>query len=116
MRTLKVIVVVLFTGLTFAALGSIGGGSKAKTNSLINSEFAPIRNSRGFSLRSGLRYSGSLMLKQEKSASFINYNTLVTYERGNTTFILPTKYKLSLTSSDVKNNLQLLNLKIRLNK
>lgn len=115
-RTLKIAVVLLFTGFTFAALGSIGGGSKAKTSNLLKADFAPIRTSRGFSLRSGFKYTGSITLSEDKTSSFVNYNSLVTYQKGNTTYILPNHYKVSLTTPDVKSNLQLLNLRIKLSK
>lgn len=115
-KTLKITAVLLFTGFTFAALGSIGGGSKTKNSNLLKAEFSPIKTNRGFTLRNGLRYTGSIFLKSERTNSYINYNTLVTYQKGNTTYILPNHYKVFLTTSDVKSNLQLLNLRIKLSK
>lgn len=115
-KTLKITAILLFTGFTFAALGSIGGGTKAKSGGLVRPEFSPVKTNRGFSVRSGLTYKGSIILKEEKTKSFINYSALVTYEKGNSTFILPNKYKLALDPSSTKNSLQLLNLKIKLSK
>ena len=115
-KKLKITAIILLTGVTFAALGSIGGGTKAKSAGLLRAEFSPVKTSRGFTLRSGLTYKGSMILKQERTNSFVSYSSLVTYEKGNSTFILPNKYKLSLTPSATKNCLQLVNLKIKLSK
>ena len=115
-KTLKITALILLTGFTFAALGSIGGGTKAKSGSLARAEFSPIKTSRGFTLRSGLTYKGSLVLKQERTNSSITYSSLITYEKGNSTFILPNKYKFSFAPTDAKNCLQLINLKIKLSK
>ncbi|MBE7169729.1 MAG: hypothetical protein INR73_04020 [Williamsia sp.] len=116
MKALKITAIFLLTGFTFAALGSIGGGTKAKSTGLIRAEFLPVKTSRGFTIRGGLTYKGSLILKEERTKSFVNYTSLVTYERGNSTFLLPNKYKLSLAPSSNKNCLQLVNLKIKLSK
>ena len=115
-KKLKITAVILLTGVTFAALGSIGGGTKAKSNGLVRAEFSPVKTSRGFTLRSGLTYKGSMILKQERNNSIISYNSLIAYEKGNSTFLLPNKYKLSLSPSNAKNCLQLVNLRIKLSK
>ena len=115
-KALKITAILLLTGFTFAALGSIGGGTKAKSSGLIRAEFSPIRTTRGFTVRGGLTYKGSMILKEERTKSFINYNSLIAYEKGNSTFLLPNKYKLSLTPSNSRNCLQLFNLKIKLSK
>ena len=115
-KSLKVTAVLLFTGFTFAALGSIGGGNKTKSNSILKPGFTPIRTTRGFTLRSGLTYTGSLTLHENRTNSSIDYTSLVTYEKGNTTYILPNHYKLSVNSCNSRSNLQLLHLNIRITK
>lgn len=115
-KALKITAVILLSGFAFVALGSIGGGTKTKSSGLVRAEFSPVKTSRGFTLRSGLAYKGSLTLKQERTNSSISFSSLVTYQKGNSTFILPNKYRLSLTPTDAKNCLQLVNLRIKLSK
>jgi hypothetical protein len=104
----------LLLGITFFTFASIGGDKNKSKNSSLQSGFTPIRTSRGFTLKEGLSYRGSMILKQEKSPNFISYNSLVTYQKGNSTYILPNKYRVSLTPEVNKTNLQLLQLRIKL--
>src|ERR1700733_3312012 len=82
---------ITIVALSFASKG--GGGDKR--NSLNNkSEFTPIRTTNGFTLKTGPAYSGSHILSQDKSATSLQLNTVVTFQKGNTTYILPYKYVL----------------------
>ncbi len=112
----KLLISTVLLGFTFFTFASIGGDkNKSKKNSL-QSGFTPIRTTRGFTLRDGLNYRGSLILKHEKTADFISYNSLITYQKGNVTYILPNRYRAPLKSEQInlKSNLQLLQLKIKL--
>jgi hypothetical protein len=111
----KMTISAILLGLTIFTFASIGGDkNKAKGNSL-QAGFTPIRTSQGFTLKESLTYRGSVILRQEKTSNFISYSSLVTYQKGNTTYILPNKYKLSLRPEDVnKSSLQLLQLRIKL--
>ena len=87
--TRKVVTIVLITAstLAFATLGD--GKSKGKKKSLLskNSTITPGR----FSLKSGYQYRGSQVINQQKTNSTITLNSLVTYQKGHMTFIVPLK-------------------------
>ena len=105
-------------GLTFASKG--GGGDKKKDKGVtLKTEFTPIRTTGNFTLKSSPAYSGSFFLGQEKTKTTISFNTLVTYEKGNSIFIMPYKYKVNMsgvTDGSIKTNLQLLDLRIKMHR
>ena len=105
-------------GLTFASKG--GGGDK-KSNSRIplKTEFVPIRTTGTFTLKTGPTYTGSFMLGQEKTKSYLSINSLVTYQKGNSIFIIPYTYKVNtpvLMDGSRRTNLQLLDLRIKMHR
>ena len=72
---------------TFAALGD--GKSKGKRSSLLNSK--PTITPGKFTLKSGYQYRGSQIINQQSQNNTFTRNTLVTYQKGNMTYILPVK-------------------------
>ncbi len=103
-------------GITFLTFASIGGDKNKSKKTSLQSVFTPIRTTRGFTLKDGLNYRGSLVLKHQKTADYISYNSLITYQKGNATYILPNKYRVPVRPQEVtsKSNLQLLQLRIKL--
>lgn len=109
-------------GLAFASKG--GGGDKKNNKSIpLKTEFTPIRTTGNFTLKSTPAYSGSFFLgqekTQEKTKTTISFNTLVTYERGNSVFIMPYKYKVTMpgiTDGSIQPSLQLLDLRIKMHR
>jgi hypothetical protein len=93
------LVTALFIGVSIAAFATLGDGGKkasaAKGKSLLSSRQATY-NSKTFSLKSGYSYRGNLILNTESKNSFVMLNTVMTYQKGNTTYILPLKKKLLL--------------------
>lgn len=85
---------VLF-GTTQSAMADRGIGKKSKSKVTLNiSTPLTLRNSVSLNLKSGLRYTGSLSVTRKNlSGSMIN-NTLVTYQKGNTVYIIPYKQKI----------------------
>jgi hypothetical protein len=84
----KAAVLTLITATAFAAYASLGDGkSKGKKASLLNnkSSIAPGK----FSLKSGYQYRGSQIINQQKTENFVTLNSVVTYQKGNLTYILP---------------------------
>ncbi|HET6765846.1 MAG TPA: hypothetical protein VFH08_00560 [Chitinophagaceae bacterium] len=80
----------LMIGLSFAAFATLGDGkSKGKKTSLLNSR--PTITPGKFSLKSGYQYRGSQILNQQKDKNAFTRNSLVTYQKGNMTYILPVK-------------------------
>jgi hypothetical protein len=88
------VVVVLF-GTTLSALADRGIGKKSKSKVTLNiSTPAILRNSVSLNLKSGLRYTGSLLVTQHTLGNSMISNTLVTYQKGNTVYIIPYKQKI----------------------
>ncbi|MEJ7768449.1 MAG: hypothetical protein WKF89_11605 [Chitinophagaceae bacterium] len=110
----KVLISIVLTGLTFLAVASIGGDKNKSKASSLKEGFTPLRTSRGFTLKAGPAYKGSVILKEERTANSVSYKSLITYTKGNSTYILPNNYKVSVASINTKSNLQLINLRIRL--
>ncbi len=113
----KVITAVLFTGVAFLAFASIGDGKgKTKNPRPAKSLFTPIKTNNGFTLKSGLTYRGSMLLMSDKNKKgTTHYHSLVTYQRGNSTFILPYRTKIPVASKmQMRSNLQSFTLKLNL--
>ena len=113
-KTLVSTILLAMVGLAFASKG--GGGDNKKSNShSLKTDFTPIRTTTGFTLKMGPSFSGSVLLSSEKKANYVSFNTLVTYQKGNTTYIMPYQYKVN-NSLFLRNNnnssLQLLDLHI----
>jgi hypothetical protein len=106
-------------GLAFASKGG-GGDKKNNTNIPVRTEFVPIRTFNNFTLKSGVTYRGSFSLGEEKTKSYVSINTLVTYEKGNSLYIIPYKYKMNtavyLNGDAGKSNLQMIDLRIKMHK
>jgi hypothetical protein len=101
-------------GVVALALASSGGGNKKKAR-LLKPEFAPIKTANGFSLRSGISYSGSQITSTQKSKNGLSLNSLITYQKGNTIYIMPNQHRI-VTNKCMKSNLNLLDIKISLHK
>ena len=77
-------------GLSVAAFATLGDGkSKGKRNSLLNSK--PTITPGKFTLKSGYQYRGSQIINQQNQNNTFTRNSLVTYQKGNMTYILPVK-------------------------
>lgn len=112
----KVLISSLLLGFAAFAIASMGGGGSKKEKTA-KPEFTPIRTTNGFTLKAGPSYRGSMIFGQEKSKNLVAYNSIVTYQKGNTTYILPVKYKLQTSPAPQQgSSLQLLNLKFKLHK
>ncbi len=112
----KTVTSFVLIGIGCLALASMGGGGNKKDKT-VKPEFTPIRTTNGFTLKAGPAYHGSMIFGQEKTKSLVAYNSIVTYQRGNTTYILPVKYKLQTSSaSQSGSSLQMFNLRIKIHK
>jgi hypothetical protein len=113
----QAVAALLFTGVAFLAFASIGDGKgKTKNPRPAKSLFTPIKTNTGFTLKSGLTYRGSMLLVSDKNKKGTGYyNSLVTYQRGNSTFILPYRTKSPVNSKmQMRSNLQSFTLKLNL--
>ena len=116
----KSIICCAMIGAVAVAVASSGGGDKRKSEPL-KPEFTPIRTTNGFTLKAGATYMGSNLLSSVRGYNLVTYNTIVTYQKGNTVYILPQQIKIGSTTSQYKpvlqkSNFKLLDLKINLHK
>lgn len=111
----KTIVSLTLIGVVALALASSGGGNRKKTTKLFNPEFAPIKTTAGFSMKTGVVYSGSLITSTQKTKSSVNLQSLVTYQKGNTVYIIPNNQRINTVSAQ-KSNLTILDVKFNLHK
>ena len=102
-------------GLAVASKG--GGGDNKKTTIPLKTNFIPIRTTNGFTLKAGPSYSGSMIVGTEKAREYVSFHTLVTYQKGNSFYIMPHTYRIN-NSVYMKNNsgsnLSLLDLRINM--
>jgi hypothetical protein len=110
-------VLVIMAILAFASKG--GGGEKKSSN--YKNDFTPIRSLNNFTLKNSPTYHGIYTSDVEKDNKRLSFNTMITYEKGNTTYILPYKYKVNIsplcnTPTVPKTNLQFLGVKIKMPK
>lgn len=108
-------------GVVAIALASSGGGKKKSSSSTLG--IIPIRPNGTFTLKAKPSYSGSHVLSTMNLKNSTVYRSVITYQRGNTTFIVPSKYRLSnpakLSFNSGKNfrsNLKMLDLKLNLSR
>ena len=84
------LVTLFLIGLSVAAFATLGDGkTKGKKSSLLNSK--PTITPGKFTLKSGYQYRGSQIINQQTQNNTFTRNSLVTYQKGNMTYILPVK-------------------------
>ena len=95
----KTALVVLLTGsavYSFAIKPILGDDHGKNSNRFLNNQSAtPSR----FSLKSTSSYRGSQIMSNNKPQAYINLNTVVTYQKGNTTYIVPLKKKVYISQN-----------------
>lgn len=91
------IAIVLF-GTAISAMADRGIGKKSKTApariTLNISTPSTLKNSLPLNLSNGLRYTGSMLATQQNAGNSMLKSTLVTYQKGNTTYIIPYKQRI----------------------
>lgn len=90
-RKLATAVFVMAWLAAFATLGDDGG--KKGTKNLSSSEF---NSTTTFSLRTPYNYKSNSLFSNTRPQKFIMLNTVVTYQKGNATYVLPLKRKVLL--------------------
>ena len=93
-RKLAVILLLAISAVTaFATLGDGKSRTIKPKHSLLSDR--NITSTGNFSLKSGYTFRGNQVINTQ-SERYINLNTVVTYQKGNTTYILPLKKKVML--------------------
>ncbi len=91
----------LCSGIALSTLADGGIGRKSRNKVGLNiATPSTLRNAIFINLRSGLKYTGSLLSAPQSNGSFMFSNTLITYQKGNTVYIVPYKHVISMP--DVK--------------
>ncbi len=92
--TKKLLTIALLFGIAQVAMADRGVGKK-KSKTILNI-YTPVtlRNSIAFNLKSGLSYKGSLLASTQTVGNSIMTNSLITYQKGNITYIIPYKHKI----------------------
>jgi hypothetical protein len=116
LRAIAVSLLLAVTALTFA---STGGGKKKRHE--LDNNFTPINTASTFSLKKSTLYSGSMVSFHSQADDRVSLNAMLTYQRGNTTIILPYQYKVVnigpiSNSFGTKSNLQFLGVRIQMPK
>ena len=87
-----ILVVLMLSGIGFSAMADKGIGKKNKTKITLNiNAGTSIKKSIFLNLKSGLKYTGSLMASQQVYGTSYLTNNLLTYQKGNTVYIIPQK-------------------------
>ena len=108
----------LLLAVTALAFASKGGGEKKKRRDFENS-FTPINAAASFTLKKTPLYSGSMVSFHPQADNHVSLSAMVTYQRGNTTFILPYQYKVNIgpvVNYNPRSNLQFLGVRIQIPK
>ena len=99
--TKKLLAVTILFSVVAEALADRGVGRKNKSKATLNiTNPANIKNSLAFNIKTGLSYKGSLLNSKKTIGNSVMSNTLVTFQKGNTTYIIP--YKTKLTVPDIQ--------------
>lgn len=98
MRTVKkVSIVCLMAFVATSVYADRGSGKKARVKANLNiASASSLKKSIALNINSGLSYRGSLLYRPNVPNTGIMHN-LVTYQKGNTTYILPYRNRLSLS-------------------
>ena len=111
----KTLICTLMVAVVGLASASMGGGGKKDARNKVNANFTPIRTTSGFTLKAGPTLMGNYSLGTIKTPNYVSFNTLVTYQKGNSIYIMPYHYKINTSmylDNSNSNNLRLLDLKI----
>lgn len=91
-----ILALVSVTTVVFADRGTGKKSNKVKTNLNINTANS-LKSSILSNYKNGLSYKGSFLIsKQTSGSSIISSNTLMTFQKGNTTYIIPYKNKMAV--------------------
>ncbi len=84
---------IILTSLMFVSFADRGVGKK-KTKVVLNIKTPNnFTSSLNFNLRNGMKYTGSITTSSVSTVS-TKFNTLITYQKGNSVYILPIKQKI----------------------
>jgi len=94
----KILIIALLLGMGNISFADRGAGKKSKAKTLlnINTNNTSLKSSLSLNIKSGLAYKGSVLAGLRTSSNTIISSTLLTYQKGNTTYIIPFKQKITV--------------------
>lgn len=94
--TRKLAVIILIASSAAGAFATLGDG-KVKSNKAKRSLLSDKTSVKAgtFSLKSGYSYRGNTVINS-RTQKYVNLNTVVSYQRGHTSYVLPMKKKVIL--------------------
>ncbi|HSU50303.1 MAG TPA: hypothetical protein VLJ41_06930 [Segetibacter sp.] len=99
-QLIKYTVALLLVGITHLAMASFTGSTDKRSHniySLKNFNRNFYKSASPFSLRAGFEYKGLQLLSQKKEVNGdITFNSMMRFEKGNTTYIYPYTHKISV--------------------
>ena len=93
-RKLSVILLLVISAAAYATLGDGKGKSSIPRSSLLSNR--TVLKPGSFSLRSGYTYRGNQVINNNAEKKYIQLNTVLTVQKGSTTYIVPLKKKALL--------------------
>ena len=92
------VLVLLVCFVTFVAIADRGGFGRRNKIHFNIITLNTLKSSIGFNLKSGLTYRGNSIMSQQQLGNSIFTNSIVSYQKGNTIYILPYKQKILIQS------------------
>src|SRR5437868_11013735 len=95
-KTAKIILFLgILTGTMLTSFADRGVGRKSRNKITLNINTPnTFKNAISFNLKAGLKYKGSIVSGVQKDNASYIINNLVTYQKGNTIYIMPYKQKI----------------------
>lgn len=89
-------VILLFCGVCFIAFADRGGFVKKNKTQLNINTTGNLKNSIAFNLKSGIEYRGSRLLSTSRIGNVMINESIVSYKKGNTIYIVPYKQRIMI--------------------
>lgn len=91
-------IALLICFVTFVAIADRGGFGRRNKIHFNIITLNTLKSSIGHNLKLGLTYKGTTVVNQQQVGNSIFTNSLVSYQKGNTVYILPYKQKVLIQS------------------
>ncbi|HOZ77081.1 MAG TPA: hypothetical protein PLY34_03755 [Ferruginibacter sp.] len=91
-----ILALVSVTTVVFADRGTGKKSNKARTTLNITPTASSLKSTVMSNLKNGLSYKGSFLTTKHTTSAVITSNTMMTYQKGNTTYLLPYKSKMAV--------------------
>jgi len=89
------VLIAILSGLAAVTFADRGAGKRNKLKTLlnINTNYS-LKNSLSANIKTGLTYKGSLLNSRQVVGNSVITNSLMTFQKGNITYIIPYKQKV----------------------